>query len=264
MKIYIFYDKICLINIVEVTTMEFPIELKRLIEKYKAHYHIIGSDDEILKKIIPSLEDEDIIRLYNELCKEEDNHSLKKWSRPNFEKYREDLLSYLDNSMVKSEIIRREQYQSSKPDLTQRNYTYISEFTTTLDNKLDKQKIIRSFYRKIYELENERNFLNVKQTINNIELSIHIYRCILHIREKMDIDLVLYRGFNSKKKYKLQNYIDFKKMKNKRKKNEQFQKHLQHLYSNQIIQQINELQKQLQELKIKEEKECNFDLDYSL
>ena len=41
--------------------MELPIELKRLIEKYKAQYNIVGEDDEILKKIIPSLEDEDII-----------------------------------------------------------------------------------------------------------------------------------------------------------------------------------------------------------
>ena len=234
--------------------MELPIQLKRLIEKYKAHYNLLGTDDEILKKIIPRLEDEDIIRLYNELCKEELNHSPNNSSRPNFEKYREDLLSYLDNSMVKSEIIRREQYQSSKPDLTQRNYTYISEFTTKLEDKPDKLKIIKSFYRKINQLESERIFLNVEQAIDNIELSIHIYRCIQHIKEKMDIDLVLYRGFTAKKKYKLKNYIDFQIIKKKRKKRnkEQLEKSLHQHYSNQIIEKINELQKQIKILKSQE------------
>lgn len=59
--------------------MELPTQLKRLIEKYKSQYNIAGQDDEILKKIIPSLEDEDIIKLYDELCKEELNHSREKW-----------------------------------------------------------------------------------------------------------------------------------------------------------------------------------------
>ena len=37
--------------------MELPIELKRLVEKYKALYNLVGTDDEILKKVIPKLED---------------------------------------------------------------------------------------------------------------------------------------------------------------------------------------------------------------
>lgn len=233
--------------------MELPIELKRLIEKYKAQYNIVGEDDEILKKIIPSLEDEDIIRLYDELCHEESNNSILKGFRPNFEKYREDLLDYLDDSMVKSEIIKREQKQSSKPDLTQRNYTYISEFTTTLDNKPDKLKIIRSFYRKIKQLESERNLLDVHQSINNIDLSIHIYQCILHISEKMSIDLILYRGFTAKKKYKLQNYIDLQKLKRRKKESKHIQEHLQQIHSNYIIEHINELQKLRQNLKLQQQ-----------
>ena len=106
--------------------MELPIELKRLIERNKAQYGIKGEDEDILKKIIPELEDEDIIRLYDELCEEENNNILaNKGYRPNFEKYREEILEYLDDSVVKSEIIRREQNQSSKPNLQQRHYTYI-------------------------------------------------------------------------------------------------------------------------------------------
>ena len=138
--------------------MELPIELKRLIERNKAQYGIEGDDEEILKRIIPELEDEDIIRLYDELCEEENNNILSnKGYRPNFEKYREEILEYLDDSVVKAEIIKREQNQSSKTDLQQRNYTYISEITTTLDNKPDKKKIINSFYRKIRQLQDERN-----------------------------------------------------------------------------------------------------------
>ena len=183
--------------------MELPIELKRLIERNKAYYNIEGEDEEILKKIIPELEDEDIIKLYDELCEEENNNILaNKGYRLNFEKYREEILEYLDDSVVKSEIIRREQNQSSKNDLQQRNYTYISEFTTTLDNKPDKKKIVNSFYRKIRQLNEKRNLLNVKETLNNIELTIHIYQCILHIVEKMEIDLVLYRGPKYKEKEK--------------------------------------------------------------
>ena len=34
--------------------MELPIELKQLIEKYKSLYNIKGSDDDILKRVIPS------------------------------------------------------------------------------------------------------------------------------------------------------------------------------------------------------------------
>ena len=233
--------------------MILPIELKRLIEKYKAQYHIVGEDDEILKKVIPSLEDEDIIRLYDELCYEESINSDKKSSRPNFEKYREDLLDYLDDSIVKSEIIKREQKQSSKPDLTQRNYTYISEFTTRLNNKPDKLKIIKSFYRKIKQLENERNLLDVNQSINNIELSIHIYECILHISEKMNIDLIRYRNFESKKKYELQNYIDFKKFRKRKKESKYIQEHLNQIRSNYILEHINELQKLKQELQFQQE-----------
>ena len=40
--------------------MELPVELKRLIERNKAQYGIEGDDEEILKRIIPELEDEDI------------------------------------------------------------------------------------------------------------------------------------------------------------------------------------------------------------
>lgn len=229
--------------------MELPIELKRLVEKYKALYKLVGNDDEILKKVIPKLEDEDIIKLYDELCKEGASHSIHNGYRPNFEKYREDLLEYLDDSMVKSEIIRREQKQSSKTDLQQRNYTYISEFTTTLDNKPDKLKVIQTFYKKLKQLESERNLLNINDSINNIELSIHIYECILHIREKMNIDLVLYRSFKSKKKYKLQNYIDFKKIRDKKLQKEEYQRLLQILCFNQINAHINELNNQLQVLK---------------
>ena len=198
--------------------MRLPLELARLIEKYKAQYNIEGEEDEILKKVIPMLEDEDIIRIYDELCEEENNNILnKKGYRPNFEKYREEILDYLDDSVVKAEIIRREQNQSSKPDLQQRNYTYISEFTTTLDNKPDKKKIVNSFYRKIKQLQEERNILNVKESINNIELTIHIYQCILHVCEKMEIDLVLYRGPKYKERYKLLNQIDLKRLKRRRK-----------------------------------------------
>ena len=69
---------------------ELPIELKRLIERNKAQYGIEGEDEEILKRIIPKLEDEDIVRLYDELCEEENNNILyNKGYRPNFEKYRE-------------------------------------------------------------------------------------------------------------------------------------------------------------------------------
>lgn len=240
--------------------MELPIELKRLVEKYKALYNLVGTDDEILKKVIPKLEDEDIIKLYDELCKEESNHSIQNGYRPNFEKYREDLLEYLDDSMVKSEIIRREQKQSSKTDLQQRNYTYISEFTTTLDNKPDKLKVIQTFHKKIKQLEDERNLLNIKDSINNIELSIHIYECILHIREKMDIDLVLYRGFKSKIKYKLLNYIDFKKLRDKKLEKEEYQRLQQVVYFNQIHAHINELNRQLQALK--QQEKLNEEEDY--
>lgn len=222
--------------------MRLPIELARLIEKYKAQYNIEGEEDEILKKVIPMLEDEDIIRIYDELCEEENNNILnKKGYRPNFEKYREEILDYLDDSVVKAEIIRREQNQSSKPDLQQRNYTYISEFTTTLDNKPDKKKIINSFYRKIKQLQEERNILNVKESINNIELTIHIYQCILHVCEKMEIDLVLYRGPKYKERYKLLNQIDLKRLKRRRKTKQENQIRLQNMFFNENIKRINKL-----------------------
>ena len=222
--------------------MRLPLELARLIEKYKAQYNIEGEEDEILKKVIPMLEDEDIIRIYDELCEEENNNILnKKGYRPNFEKYREEILDYLDDSVVKAEIIRREQNQSSKPDLQQRNYTYISEFTTTLDNKPDKKKIVNSFYRKIKQLQEERNILNVKESINNIELTIHIYQCILHVCEKMEIDLVLYRGPKYKERYKLLNQIDLKRLKRRRKTKQENQTRLQNLFLNENIKRINKL-----------------------
>lgn len=228
--------------------MQLPIELKRLIEKNKAQYGIVGEDDEILKKIIPELEDEDIIRLYDELC-EEDNIRHINGFRPAFQKYREEILDYLDDSMVKAEIIRREQYQSSKQDLQQRNYTYISEFATTLENKPDKKKIINSFYRKIKQLEEERTLVNVKETIKNIELIIHIYKCILHVAEKMDIDLGLYRGPKYNKKYKLLTQIDIRKIRRKRRSKEENQLKLQNIFLNENIKRINKLK--LEEERIK-------------
>ena len=226
--------------------MELPIELKRLIERNKAQYGIKGEDEEILKKIIPELEDEDIIRLYDELCEEENNNILaNNGYRPNFEKYREEILEYLDDSVVKSEIIRREQNQSSKPNLQQRNYTYISEFTTTLDNKPDKKKIVNSFYRKIRQLNEKRNLLNVKETLNNIELTIHIYQCILHIVEKMEIDLVLYRGPKYKERYKLSSQlIDLRRLKKKRQSKQFNQIRLQNMFLNENIRRINDLKLQ--------------------
>lgn len=226
--------------------MELPVELKRLIERNKAQYGIEGDDEEILKRIIPELEDEDIIRLYDELCEEENRNILSnKGYRPNFEKYREEILEYLDDSVVKAEIIKREQNQSSKTDLQQRNYTYISEFTTTLDNKPDKKKIINSFYRKIRQLQDERNLLNVKSTISNIELTMHIYQCILHIAEKMDIDLVLYRGPKYKERYKLSSeLIDIKRLKRKRKSKQENQIRLQNIFLEQNLKRINQLKVQ--------------------
>ena len=223
--------------------MELPIELKRLIERNKAQYGIEGEDEDILKKIIPELEDEDIIRLYDELCEEENNNILaNKGYRPNFEKYREEILEYLDDSVVKSEIIRREQNQSSKPNLQQRHYTYISEFTTTLDNKPDKKKIVNSFYRKIRQLNEKRNLLNVKETINNIELTIHIYQCILHIVEKMEIDLVLYRGPKYKERYKLSSQlIDLRRLKRKKQTKQFNQMRLQNMFLNRNLKRINDL-----------------------
>lgn len=238
--------------------MELPRELKRLIERYKAQYNIIGEDEDILKKVIPKLEDEDIIRLYDELCEEEnENIARRRGYRPNFEKYREEILAYLDDSAVKSEIIKREQRQSSKPDLQQRNYTYISEFATTLDNKPDKIKIIRSFERKIKQLEDERELLDVDKAINNIDLSIHIYQCILHIREKMSIDLVLYRGAKFKKKYKMPSYIDLKKLKRKKQSKENLQNKIHITSLNQTIKRIAslKLEKELLRLQEIEEKE---------
>ena len=231
--------------------MELPVELKRLIERNKAQYGIEGKDEQILKRIIPELEDEDIIRLYDELCEEENKNILSnKGYRPNFEKYREEILEYLDDSVVKAEIIKREQNQSSKTDLQQRNYTYISEFTTTLDNKPDKKKIINSFYRKIRQLQEERDLLNVNGTINNIELAIHIYHCILHIVEKMDIDLILYRGPKYKERYKMSSdLVDIKRLKRKKQSKQENQMRLQNLFLNQNLKRINELKIKKEKLK---------------
>ena len=69
--------------------MELPEELKQIIEKYKALYNIEGSDDDILKRVIPLLEDEDIIQIYNELCAEDKRIHHSSNFRPTFEKYRE-------------------------------------------------------------------------------------------------------------------------------------------------------------------------------
>lgn len=234
--------------------MELPEELKQLVEKYKKLYNIEGSDDEILKRVIPLLEDEDIIQIYNELCAEDKRIHHSSNFRPTFEKYREDILEYIDDSYIKSEIVQREQRQCSKNDLRQRNYIFISELASTLDDNADKLKIIKSFYRKIKQLEDERNLLNIQDTINNIELTIHIYNCILHICEKMTIELDLYRGFDGKEKYTLQEEIDYLILKNKRKamSKEQAQQHLKTLYFNQVMKRINDLNLQMEELKQRE------------
>ena len=235
--------------------MELPQNLSQLIEKYKSLYNIEGSDDSILKRVIPLLEDEDIIQIYNELCEEDKKIHHSSNFRPTFEKYREDILEYIDDSFVKSEIVKREQRQWSKNDLRQRNYIFISELATTLDNNADKLKIIKSFYKKIKQLEAERNLLNVQEAINNIELTVHIYKCILHISEKMTIDLELYRGFDGKEKYKLKEQIDLLILKNKRKSmsKEQAQQHLKTLYFNQILKRVNDLRLQMEELKQREQ-----------
>ena len=240
--------------------IELPLELRKLIEKAKAQYHITGSDDAILKKVIPKLEDEDIIELYNELCEEERKQLRLQGNRPNFEKYREEILDYLDDSVVKAEIIKREQRQSSKPDLAQRNYTYISEFTTTLDNKPDKLKVIQSFYRKIKQLEKERDMLDVKDTINNLKLSAHIYECIQHIQEKMTIDLALYRGPDFKKRYhlkKIENKLELsvKKLRQKKLSKEERNKKLQIMCLNQTVKRVKQLQEQIDELQKQKEQE---------
>lgn len=234
--------------------MQLPQELKNLIEKSKVQYGIIGQDEEILKKVIPMLEDEDIIKLYDELC-EEENNIAKNGNRPNFEKYREEILEYLDDTVVKAEIIRREQYQSSKQDLQQRNYTYISEFTTALDNKPDKKKIIKSFYRKIKQLEAEKDLLNVQKTINNIDLIMHIYQCILHVSEKMDIDLELYRGPKYKEKYTIITPIDIRRIKRKRGSKEENQRRLQTIFLNENIKRMNMLKVQKERVNKRAEQE---------
>ena len=70
----------------------------------------------------------------------------------------------------------------------------------------------------------------------------------------MDIDLGLYREFNGQKKYKLKNYIDFKKIKNRmiQKQNEEKQRLAQVLYIQQITTNIDRLNKQLIKLKLQE------------
>ena len=237
--------------------MELPRELKRLIERYKAKYNIAGEDDEILKKVIPELEDEDIIKIYDELCEEENYLILtKKGYRPNFEKYREEILDYLDDSVVKAEIIKREEKQSSKPLLEQRNYTYISEFTITLEDKADKIKIINSFYRKVNQLKLERKKINNEEDkIDNIQLSIHIMQCIKHIVEKMKIDLVLYRGPNFKdKKYKIEQEIieKLKKIKKEKRTKEYINRCIRESILNQIVNRIKKLENEIEQIKQEE------------
>ena len=240
--------------------MELPEELKQIVEKYKKLYNIGGSDNEILKRVIPLLEDEDIIQIYDELCAEDKRIHHNSNSRPKFEKYREDILEYIDDSYIKSEIVQREQRQWSKGDLRQRNYIFISELASTLDNNADKKKIIKSFYRKIKQLESERSLLNVQEAINNIELTIHIYKCILHISEKMTIELDLYRGFDGKEKYKMQEEIDYLILRNKRKamSREQAEQHLKTLYFNQVMKRVNDLKLQMDVLK---QRESNNEID---
>lgn len=238
--------------------MELPRELKRLVEKYKAKYNLNEEDDEILKKVIPQLEDEDIIKIYDELC-EEENYLIftKKGYRPNFEKYREEMLNYLDDSVVKAEIVKREQRQSSKALLEQRNYTYISEFTLALDNKEDRRKIINSFHKKVKQLEEDRrNTSNMSedQKEDNIELSIHILKCIKHIIEKMDIDLILYRGPNFKniKLKVLEEFEDkLKKLKKEKYSKEFIEMCIKERILNQVVKQIQQLE--LEEKQLKEE-----------
>ena len=238
--------------------MELPRELKRLVEKYKAKYNLNEEDDEILKKVIPQLEDEDIIKIYDELCEEENYLILtKKGYRPNFEKYREEMLNYLDDSVVKAEIVKREQRQSSKALLEQRNYTYISEFTLALDNKEDRTKIINSFHKKVKQLEEDRrNTSNMSedQKEDNIELSIHILKCIKHIIEKMDIDLILYRGPNFKniKLKVLEEFEDkIKKLKKEKYSKEFIEMCIKERILNQVVKQIQQLE--LEEKQLKEE-----------
>ncbi len=228
--------------------MELPRELKRLVERYKAKYNIIGEDDEILKTVIPELEDEEIIKIYDELCEEENYLILtKKGYRPNFEKYREEILNYLDDSAVKSEIIKREKRQSSKEDIEQRNYTYISEFANTLRNKQDKIKIINSFYRKVKTLAKERDTLDKEEKLDSIELSIHIMKCIKHIVSKMKIDLVLYRGPDfKKKKYVLEKeYEEIIKKKRRKKSNKDFiRTRVQQLVLSNMVKKLNTIQEE--------------------
>ncbi len=236
--------------------MQLPRELKRLIERYKAKYNIEGEDSKILKRVISELEDEDIIKVYDELCEEENYLVLtKKGYRPNFEKYREEILGYLDESVVKAEIIKREQKQSSKQTIEQRNYTYISEFTITLEDKADKLKIVKNFYRKIKQLEKERKHLTDEdEKLDNIQLSIHIMQCIKHIVEKMKIDLTLYRGPNFKKKYKLKEIYEDKLKKIKRKENNERYRRTKALEEilNQLVKEISKLKEQEKQLKEEE------------
>ena len=67
------------------------------------------------------LNNDDIVKLYNELCAEDKRIHHTSNFRPHFEKYREEILEYLDDSIVKSEIVKREEKQSAKNDLRQRN-----------------------------------------------------------------------------------------------------------------------------------------------
>lgn len=237
--------------------MQLPRELKRLIERYKAKYNIEGEDNDILKKVISELEDEDIIKVYDELCEEENYLILtKKGYRPNFEKYREEILGYLDDSVVKAEIIRREQKQSSKETIEQRNYTYISEFTITLEDKADKLKIVKNFYRKVKQLEEERkHLLEEDEKIDNVQLSIHIMQCIKHIVEQMKIDLILYKGPNFKKRYKLKGIYEEKIRKIKRNNESEKYRRIKTLESvlNKVVKEIQKLKAEEKNLKEKQE-----------
>jgi len=90
--------------------------------------------------------------------------------------------------------------------------------------------------------------LNVQNAINNIELIIHIYECIMHMAEKMDIDLGLYRGPKYDKQYKLFKQIDLKRIKRRKRSKEENARILQTIFLNENIKRINKLKNERQRL----------------
>ena len=92
------------------------------------------------------------------------------------------------------------------------------------------------------------------QKEDNIELSIHILKCIKHIIEKMDIDLILYRGPNFKniKLKVLEEFEDkIKKLKKEKYSKEFIGMCIKERILNQVVKQIQQLE--LEEKKLKEE-----------